>query len=124
MKTILSILFYFTMAGTTATVGSEMGLKPVKTGTTSIFKAFGVAQKGKAVAITWAAASNGLTHFIIERSADGKTFKPVLSMPYNTSNAFKYMIEDKGQNMQYRIAAVSYGGAVEYSKTKKPKSNR
>ncbi|HZH96025.1 MAG TPA: hypothetical protein VEY06_09075 [Flavisolibacter sp.] len=121
MKILLSILFYCTMAGTTATVGSHIDDFAVNTNESSgVFKAFGVAQKGKTVAVTWAAAADDITHFIVERSADGQCFKPVITMNYNNANAFKYIDGQTPPSLvHYRIAAVKKAGLVEYSKTKK-----
>ena len=109
------------MAGTTATLGSHIDDFSVNTSETSgVFKAFGVAQKGKTVAVTWAAASDDITHFIVERSADGQCFKPVMTMNYSHANAFKYIDGQTAQSLvHYRIAAVKKAGLVEYSKTKK-----
>ena len=109
------------MAGATATVGSDIKyLSTNNTSPTSVFKAFGVAQKGKAVSITWAAAANDITHFIVERSADGQCFKPVVTMNYSDANAFKYMDAQTSRSiMHYRIAAIKKAGVVEYSPTKK-----
>ena len=90
---------------------------------TGVFKAFGVVQKGKTVSITWAAASDQITHFIVERSNDGKCFKPVTTMNYTLANAFKYNDEKSSNNLQhYRIAAIKNGGLVEYTKVKKLRS--
>ncbi|MEJ7913869.1 MAG: hypothetical protein WKF70_11990 [Chitinophagaceae bacterium] len=121
MKTILSILFYCSMAGTTASVGSDVEVFVKKNApVTGVFKAFGVVKKGTTVSITWAAASNEITHFIIERSSDGQCFKPVATMHYTMANAFKYTEQTAvPPSAQYRIAAVKHGGTVEYSKTKK-----
>lgn len=146
MKLLLSFLFYGVMIGTTATVGTGMegnkkdskpnpvvittiaaiaNTKPVLNIKTSgkTFKAFAVRQKRNEVVITWAASSADIAKFVVEQSADGKSFQPLITINNSNAIAYKHCLED-GQLKYYRIAALKTEGSIEYSAARKSRMPR
>ena len=149
MKTILSILFYFAMAGTTATVGSVLGEEktagaptpvevvkkkelrseaPARTKSASKalrLKALGARRTAAGVVVTWAASPQAVNSFLVEHSADGKAFTTVISIPASDAVAYKYcVVANAHQSGYYRIGAVNADGQTDYSAAKKVKAPR
>ena len=146
MKLLLSFLFYGVMIGTTASVGTGMegnkkDSKPAPVIITTIsapantkplintktfgktFKAFAVRQKRNEVVITWAASSADIAKFVVEQSADGKSFQPITAINNSNAIAYKYCLEN-GQLSYYRIAAFKTEGSIEYSAARKSRMPR
>lgn len=139
MKILLSFLFYALMAGTTATVGTNLKeetpkvkteIKPVApvTGNTHKpvvikadvkhgFKAFGAKALGSNLVVTWAAESSQIAHFLLEYSVDGKLFQLLAQISYTGTAAHKYKGEAKVG--YYRVGSVKKDGNIEYSAIKK-----
>ncbi len=148
MKTLLSILFYVFMAGTTATVGKDLGnpvaeknktIKPVEDNPANIsnastaapvteikhgFKAFGVRQAGNNLVATWAAQSPQINSFILQYSTDGKLFQPVAQISYTGAVAYKYTGTNGAKPGYYRIESIKTGGFIEHSQIKKMRTPR
>ncbi len=149
MKILLSIIFYAFMAGTTATVGtdiidvtpegspaavsnsSEGKESAVKPATQSLlikekpvtFNAFGVRKGADGAVITWAAAQQAA--FLVQKSIDGKTFTTVASFQPTGEVAHKFCDTNNASALgYYRVQAVSAGGAAAYSAHKKVRTAR
>jgi len=151
MKTLLSLLFYIFMAGTTATVGTGLGdalpngaaatllknsgvesrsvkeaapsLKIVKEPIT--FKAFGARNGSEGAVITWASSPAPEASFLVEKSSDGKTFTTVASIQPSAEEAHKFcdVTNTSGAGF-YRVQAIAAGSEPVYSAQRKVKAAR
>lgn len=77
--------------------------------------------EGKQVELRWATASEqGSSHFVVQRSADGKTFHPIgqVASAGDSQDLLNYQFTDRspleGQNY-YRLKQVDLDGTVAYS---------
>ncbi|HEY0060438.1 MAG TPA: hypothetical protein VGB56_14970 [Flavisolibacter sp.] len=149
MKTILSILFYFTMAGTTATVGTVLGEEKTAGESTPVeivkkrelkaeiaprtpapskalkLKALAARHTAAGVVVTWAAAPGAVSSFLVEQSANGQAFTTVATIPASEAVAYKYcVVANAHQSGFYRIGAINTDGQIDYSAAKKVRSPR
>ncbi len=85
---------------------------------------FDVTYNGNNVELNWKTASEiNNSHFDIERSADGKTFKKIATIEgngtSNVSHEYKYVDADGvSGGIYYRLKQVDYDGLYEYSEVK------
>ncbi len=85
---------------------------------------FGAIYNGNNVELKWKTASEiNNSHFIIERSIDGKVFKPIATLDgkgtSNVTNEYKHIDpEDLSGGYYYRLKQVDYDGEYEYSEVK------
>ena len=75
-------------------------------------------RQGSGVALSWSAATDGVDHFLIERSYDGgEFFEPVDELPA-TRGTNRYLdAAPYGGTIHYRVSAVDASGNTLFSAT-------
>jgi hypothetical protein len=84
--------------------------------TSNCFNYFRTHRQGKGVAMTWAAATNDVVEFVVERSYDGEYFEPAGTLSPNGASSFKFIDNDVFPGyVSYRVTAVKADGSTESS---------
>lgn len=80
---------------------------------TTSFDFFRVHRQGKDASLSWSASTNGVDHFLIEKSSDGgEYFETITTMPVN-SGTHRYRDGAAfGGTIMYRVSAIDAAGEV------------
>ena len=104
-----------------ATVAFSSFSKPalptvVSTDQTTSFDYLRVHRQGPDAALSWAAPTAGVDHFLVEKSYDGgEFFEPVTTAPAHAGTNRYRDVTAFGGTIVYRVSAVDASGAVLFS---------
>lgn len=120
MKTLITFALIMFVSASIPAVATPVNQPNAKVApSTECFDFFRVHRQGPGISLSWAAASSGISQFVIERSYDGEFFDVVAAMGCSGSNTHKFNDSDVFPGtIFYRITAVKSNGTTESSAVK------